>query len=361
MNNEFPKVKHKVIDGHLHIEAWTNSNGENFIGCFDEYKRNMGISALNLAALPSGYGADVTSNIMCAVYKLVDETTYAHGGLLYDQYPLGESLPEGMDFVTQLNELMEIGFDGVKMLEGKPTLNKKVGKNLLHKEYDKFFAEAEKQGTHILFHVNDPKEFWDKDKVSQDTIDHGWFYGDGTFATHEELYRQAYAILEKHPKLCVTFAHFFFKSETPEDLVELFEKYPNVAVDLTPGWEMYISFYENKEYYKNFFTKYSKRIELGTDSSFPSKTESFMWLMDRVYRYVSCDDVVKAFDDRYESGLNLPQNAIEDIVCGNFERRVGKAPKKINKDALVAYHNKYKHLMTEGDIQRVDELFEKYL
>lgn len=361
MSNEYPRVKDKVIDGHLHIEAWTNKEGEEFIHCFEEYREKMGLHSLCLAALPSGYGADVSSNIMCAMYKLLNKNTYANGGLLYDQYPMGEKLPEGMDFVTQLNELEEIGFDGVKMLEGKPTLHKKIGKNLLNDEYDKFFAEAEKRGTHILFHVNDPAEFWDKDKVSQDTIDHGWFYGDGTFATHEELYRQAYTILERHPLLCVTFAHFFFKSEKPQDLVELFEKYPNMCIDLTPGWEMYISFYDNKEYYKDFFEKYSDRILLGTDSSFPWYTENFMWLLDRVYRYVSCDDVVKAFDDRYESGLNLSKNAINNIVCKNFERRSGERPKEINKEALRAYFEKYKHLMVEKDIERVEALFAKYL
>ncbi|MBQ7907650.1 MAG: amidohydrolase family protein [Clostridia bacterium] len=358
---QYNPVKHKVIDGHLHIEAWEKHNGECFIHGFEEYRKNMNLSAIDIAALPSGYGCDVTSNIMCAAYKLQNENTFAHGGLLYDKYPLGESLPEGMDFATQLDELMEIGFDGIKMLEGKPTLNKKIGKNLLHPEYDKFFSAAEKRGTHILFHVNDPAEFWDRSKVSQDVIDHGWFYGDGTFCTHEELYRQVYEILEKHPTLCVTFAHFFFKSGKPEDLVELFNKYPNMGIDLTPGWEMYISFYDNREYYKDFFEKYSTRIELGTDSSIPWDTESFMWLLDRVYRFVATDDVVKAFGDRCEAGLKLSDEACDNILYKNHDRRVGTEPKKINKSALVNYFNKYKHLMTAKDIERVEALFKEIL
>lgn len=358
---QYNPVKHKVVDGHLHIEAWENKDGVPFTHYFEEYREKMGLHAIDIAALPSGYGADVTSNLWCAIYKLLNKNTFAHGGLLYDQYPLGESLPSDMDFVTQLHELMEIGFDGVKMLEGKPTLNKKIGKNLLHKEYDKFFGEAEKLGTHVLFHVNDPKEFWDESKVSQDVKDHGWFYGDGTFSTHEELYDQVYEILKKHPNLCVTFAHFFFKSETPKDLEELFEKYPNVNVDLTPGWEMYISFYDNREYYKYFFEKYSTRIELGTDSTFPYDTEDFSWLLDRVYRFVACDDVVKAFGDRYEAGLNLSDEARDNIICKNHERRVGVEPKEINKEALVRYFNKYKHLMKESDVEKINKMFEEIL
>lgn len=353
MNNEFPKVKHKVIDSHLHIYDWKNEKGEDFFHCFEEYRNEMNLAGLNICAIPSGYGGDVTSNLMCAIYKLINKDTFAHAGLLYDKYPMGESLPVGMDFVTQLNELIEIGFDGIKMLEGKPVLHRTIGKNLLNKEHDKFFAEAEKKGTHITFHVNDPKEFW--------TEKGGDYYGDDTYATHEELYKQAYQILENHPNLNVTFAHFFFKSKHPEDLVELFDKYPNVCVDLTPGWEMYLSFYDNKEYFKEFFTKYSKRILLGTDAYYPRESACSMWLVDRVYRFLASTDVVKGVADRYESGLSIPDEAINDISYRNFERRVGATPKEINKAALKAYYEKYKHLMTEKDIKYVDQVFAKFL
>lgn len=353
MKEEFPRVKHKTIDGHLHIYDWKNEDGEYFFRCFEEYREKMGLSGLNVCALPSGYGCDVTSNLMCAVYKLINKDTYAHAGLLYDKYPMSARLPREMSFPTQLDELEAIGFDGIKMIEGKPTMHRTIGKNLLNPDHDEFFAEAEKRGTHIILHVNDPAEFWTTEGLD--------YYGDSTYATHDELYRQAYAILEAHPNLKVTFAHFFFKSEKPEELIELFEKYPNVCVDLTPGWEMYISFYDNKEYFKEFFTKYSKRIVLGTDGDFPSKPESSMWRVDRVYRFLSSDDVVKGVADRYESGMCIPNEAIEDITHGNFEHRVGAKPKPINKDALKAYYAKYKHLMTEKDIAFTDEVFAKFV
>jgi hypothetical protein len=353
MSKEFPKVKHKVIDGHLHFYDWKDENGVDFFHCFEEYRNEMGLAAINLCALPSGYGCDVTSNLMCAIYKLINKNTFAHAGLLYKEYPMGEKLPEYMNFATQLDELEKIGFDGIKMIEGKPTAHRTIGKNLLNSDHDRFFAEAEARGTHIIFHVNDPKEFWEKEG--------GDYYGDDTFATNEELYRQAYAILEKHPNLKVTFAHFFFKSDTPEDLIELFEKYPNVCVDLTPGWEMYLSFYENKEYFKKFFEKYSKRILLGTDAYFPRPSECSMWLVDRVYRFLASSDIVKAVADRYESGLCISNEAIENITYKNFEGRVSQEPKEINKEALIEYYQKYKHLMIKDDIKYVDSVFEKFL
>lgn len=353
MNNEFPKVKHKVIDGHLHFYDCKDENGVDFFHCFEDYRREMGLAGINLCALPSGNGTDVTNNLMCAIYKLINKDTFAHAGLLYDRYPMGNSLPEDMDFVTQLNELEEIGFDGIKLIEGKPTMHRTIGKNLLHPEFDKFFKAAEERGTHLIFHVNDPIEFW-----TQEGLD---YYGDDTFAKNEELYEQAYKILENHPNLKVTFAHFFFKSEHPEDLEELFAKYPNMCVDLTPGWEMYLSFYERKDFFKEFFNKYSKRIVLGTDAYFPRPTECSKWLVDRVYRFLSSPDVIKAVADRYESGLCIDESAIEDIVHGNFERRVGETPREINKEALVAYYEKYKHLMIERDVEYIDSVFAKFL
>ena len=354
MSKEFPKVKHKVIDSHLHLYDYKSEDQEYFFHCFEEYRNEMGLAGLNLCSLPTAeQGADVTNNIMCAIYKMINKDTFAHAVLSYDNNLMYDNIPLEMDFVTQLDELEQIGFDGIKMLEGKPTLHRTIGKNLLTQNHDKFFAEAEKRGTHIIFHAVDPEEFW--------TQEGGDYYGDNTFASSEEIYRQIYQILENHPNLKITFAHFFFKSGKPQDLIELFEKYPNVCVDLTPGWEMYLSFYENKEYFKDFFTKYSKRIILGTDAYFPRASECSMWLVDRVYRFISSSDVVKAVADRYESGLCLPDNVINDITYQNFERRVSLRPKQIDKQALKKYYEKYKHRLTQKDIDLVETVFAKYL
>ena len=86
-----------------------------------------------------------------------------------------------------------------------------------------------------------------------------------------------------------------------------------------------------------------------------------MWLVDRVYRFLASSDVVKAVADRYESGLCLDDDVINDITYKNFERRVSVIPKEINKEALRRYFEKYKHLMIEKDIALVDYVFSKYL
>ena len=357
----YKKVNHKIIDSHLHIFELTDKNGNLFMDGFDEYMGKMGVDTVNIASLPAGKDRDASNNIIVAFYKLAHERAYAHGGLVYPQYPAPVEMPEGMDFVTQYRELMEIGFDGIKMLEGKPTLHKRVGRDLSDSGYDKFFAEMEKDGTHLMFHVNDPEEFWDAEKAEQWVKDAGWFYGNGDYASNEEVYRQMERILEKHPNLCVNFAHLFFYSKNPGKLVEMFEKYPNAGVDITPGGEMYVAFDENIEYYKSFFEKYSDRIQFGTDTAFPHGTESYCWLTDRVYRYIATDEQFKGFADRIHTGMKLSEGALENILYKNFQRTVGESPKKINKEALKKYIDKYKHLIPEQKLEIINALSKKYL
>lgn len=356
----FKKMNEKVIDSHLHIFELEDKDGNSFIDGFNEYIEKMGVSAVNIASLPSGKDRDVSNNIMLAFYKIANPKAFAHGGLVYNQYPVPDVMPKGMDFVTQYKELMEIGFDGMKMLEGKPTLHKRVGRDLSDDLFDSFFAEMEKNGTHLIFHVNDPEEFWDKN-ADQWIKDAGWYYGDGGYASNEEVYRQIECILKKHPNLCVNFAHFFFYSKRPEKLIELFEKYPNMGVDITPGGEMYFAFDDKREYYMDFFIKYSERIQFGTDSCFPYGTESYSWLTDRVYRYIATDEEFKGFGDRIHTGMKLPKKTLENILYKNFERTVGKEPKPINKAALKSYIEKYKHLIPQAKLEKIEALSKKYL
>ncbi len=61
------------------------------------------------------------------------------------------------------------------------------------------------------------------------------------------------------------FAHFFFLSAQLPRLAELFERFPNMHVDLTPGIEMYHNFSRNPQATRDFFLRYQERILFGTD------------------------------------------------------------------------------------------------
>ena len=329
---------HEVIDCHYHIMNWFSPEGRNFWEDLDEYVNGRNFRSVNLNAIPSMEEQDVSSNIMAALYKLYHPEIYAHGGLVYDKYPVSEVMPEGMDPLTQYRELMEIGFDGIKMLETKPTEMKVLGRPVSDPLYADFFKAVADDGTHMLWHVADPETYWDPDVYA--------IYLDGTYPSKEEVYGHAMKILEKNPHLNVTFAHFFFMSEHPEELEEIFQTYPNVSVDLTPGGEMYESFGKRYEYYRDFFIRYADRILFGTDS-----TRWYHIKPDNVYQFLTTDDEMQM--GQYEfKGIKLPAPAYEQILCNNFLRGVSEKPKPINKDALRRYIDKYQHLIQNQEVKR---------
>ena len=81
-------------------------------------------------------------NVLAALYKLHNRTAYAYGGLAYPQMPIVDNLP-GMDLATQHDELMEIGFDGIKLLEARTTTVPMLGKHLNDPYFEGFIEKAE--------------------------------------------------------------------------------------------------------------------------------------------------------------------------------------------------------------------------
>lgn len=340
-------INEKVIDSHTHVEAFFNSEGD-FTNCFENYKKISGLTAFNICVVPTAQ-RNACNNMMAGFYKLYHPYTFAHCGVDHIYFPNTDKMPKDMDLVTQYRELIALGFDGVKMLEAKPSHHKKNGLCLVPPFMAELFKEIERDGTHLVLHSNDPREFWDEAFATDEMRAKGWFYGDGTYATSEQIYKETEELLALCPKLNVTLAHFYFCGDTPEKLILLFEKYPNLTVDITQGSEMYKSFEENHAYYKDFFKKYSSRILLGTDSTFPWGDKVYDWLIDRTYRFVATDDVTMAFNDRTLTGLNLPREERENILYKNFERCVSPMPKAIDKVLFKAYIEKYRCLLSDSE------------
>lgn len=351
----------KVIDGHIHLQRLFDDKGGDFIHGVEWYREEFGMQGINLASMPCAY-RDVSQNIMCFLYKVADPHTFVHAGFTYSTYPVDSSKMGDMDILTQYKEVMEIGADGIKMLEGKPSVYKYVQVPLCDSLYEPFFAQAEKDKTHILMHACDPIDFWDRSKVSEEEIKKGWFYGDGNHISKEEMHKQVYQVLLNHPKLHLTLAHFFFLSDYPEKLEKLFNEFENLNVDVTPGGEMYVSFNKRYDYFKNFFTKYADRIQFGTDGCYPPGKAAMEWLIDRIYKYVATDISTDAWSEKPLKGLNLPSELVDKIFYQNFVSKVGSTPCEINKKALKAYIEKYKHLIRDKvTYNKLEELWKKML
>lgn len=247
----------------------------------------------------------------------------------------------GKHFVTYVKRMMACGCDGIKMIEGKPQMRKTIPiPDFDSKVWDPFWEYAQVSKLPILWHVNDPEEFWDINKIPSWAKARGWFY-DKTVVNNEDQYRQVINVLNKYPLLKITFAHFFFMSAQLPRLAALFDRFPNISVDLTPGIEMYINLSKTKEEAQAFFIKYQDRIMYGTDIGARSVLSDSTIHIDSKESLRRCE-IVKAFleneeefliqadgnfligtDDFSLRGLGLEESVKRKIYADNFQNFIG--------------------------------------
>jgi predicted TIM-barrel fold metal-dependent hydrolase len=282
------------------------------------------------------------------------ELFYAFGSLDYFScFKGGESLP----LPEQVDLMENIGFDGVKMVEGKPSVRKLLGIRFDSSFYEGYFERLEKRHVPLLFHVADPEEFWDPEKVPSWAREQGWFY-DSTYPTKANLYEEVSNVLDKHSNLRVIFAHFYFLSGDIDAAYTFLDRYKNVFLDITPGIEMYYNFSNNHTSWRDFFIKYQDRILFGTDASSEQDVESAIariWFvrnfleMDSKFNLPSeSDNLLKGPEETF-TGLGLPETVLEKIYHNNFTNLVGCVPKKIKPD--LAIEECYRLAAEEADLR----------
>ncbi len=250
------------------------------------------------------------------------------------------------DYLTQLKKGLEMGFEGLKVLECHPSLELELDFRMNDMRFDAMFQYAEENGIPVLMHVADPEESWDINTVNEYALTHGRFYGAEGRRPKEEYYKEVEDILQRHPNLKVIFAHFYFMSADIDRATAFFEKYPNVCFDLTPGKEMYENFGKNIEKAKAFFEKYADRLYYGTDvndTEMPNYHSSLYALVSTAL------ESNKVFEWRtYQcAGLGLSKETKEKIMSKNFIKLLGKTPKPVN---YTAVREEIKRLESISDI-----------
>jgi len=321
-------MKHQIADAHVHLEDAAEGNFQR-PGKMLDIIGSKGVTDLSLLAyMPF---SDVISNLRVLFWKKAYRKISIRAFGSFHESDLYKDVP----YEKQYEKLMDLGCDGIKFIQMKPDRRKVLGKGLNDPSYDKAFDAMERDGTPVTIHSGDPESFWDRDSVEPWMIERGWYYGDGTYPSCEELYAEDFEMLDKHPRLNVTFAHFFFLSNKMEEAKRVMERYPNVRFDLTPGWEMYLGFSKKIDAWQRFFEEYSDRILFGTDSNDEKKyIES---LYDLVYTALTHDK------SEYEMpiwkhtvrGLDLKEDTVRKICIDNYIRFVGKTPKPVNEKLLI--------------------------
>ena len=325
-----------IIDCHTHIYDY-----DHFDRLADNFK-TYGFEAWNILSLSACGEEYIHQNILCMLMKLrYPEKTYAFGGLCY---PSGETLTkENTMFDNQVKSLDQMGFDGIKMIEGKPALRKKYRVPLDSSIYDDFFAYIEKEKIPVIYHVADPEAFWDKNAVPRFAFEAGWFYGDGSYPCKESLYSEAEGILKKFPQMKIIFAHFFFLSEDMQRAGEFLDKWPSASVDITPGGEMFVGFSKCPQKWRNFFIKYQDRILFGTDNDYGDSAN----IINSMRAFLETEKSYSYWGGDIQ-GIQLPMEVLEKIYYKNFLKYVTKAPKKVNIQLLAEECGRVREKIEKG-------------
>ena len=315
-----------VFDCHTHI-----MHGPEGIQTAMVIKQMFNFEWMNVLSIPVW---DFAQNLKMMVFKnQFPQKNYIFGGLIHSKEVIGA----GYDYATQAKNLLALGFDGMKMLEGKPEIRKDLQKPLDDPSFDEYYRFLEEEKVPILFHIADPEEFWDRDLVPEWAYNNGWFWGDGTYSSKEDLYREVDGILTKFPKLRAIFAHFYFLSADLERAAAFLDKWENVCIDLTPGIEMFVNLSKNPEEARGFFLKYQDRILFGTDNFDPGNEEELgnMIKTVRIMRqFLETDDSFQVWDSTFK-GIKLEREVLEKIYYKNFFTYVNAEPKKLILEAAI--------------------------
>ena len=254
-----------IWDGHCHtlMARTAEESAESFrrIMKYHNYERITLCAIVNETVGDHPSDNAVEFYIKDVLNKEKPNSVYVYGN--FRHYYDGRDTAEG--YLSQVKQLLSMGADGIKILDGKTGDRKRLGRRLDDPIFDEMYRYIEEKGITVTMHVGDPRDNWDITKVSEYARKKGWFY-DETYPTLDELYGEVDGILTKFPKLKLNLAHFFFMGDSYDKAVAFMEKWENTSFDLTPGGEMFVHFTADHGKWKAFFEKYADRLTYGTDT-----------------------------------------------------------------------------------------------
>mgnify|MGYP000866142897 CR=1 FL=1 len=327
-----------IIDGHVHFVH--PERMDDILALMDA----VPCAQANLVCLPNPDGT--TQNPAALHFRAHHpDRVFLSGALAYGEAlswlvpgrlaePATAGSPEALAraaelLAVQIPALKAQGFNGLKLIEGKPEVRKLLPFPLDGPLYAPLWAALEREQFPVVMHVGDPDEFWDPARCPDWARASGWDYTDGTYPTKEDLYGELDAILARHPGLRITFAHFYFLSRDLDRAARFLDAHPIVCFDLTPHMDMYVDFSRDPASARAFFLRYQDRIIYGTDTDTRALARGPEG--ERLMRFIP--QLIRAFleqegeldlpgETRYR-GLGLPRPVLEKIYHANFERMFG--------------------------------------
>ena len=332
----------KVFDIHIHYSFEIPL--EKMIEIFKREFAETGTEKGAFLSLPHHARNDIVDyeqlqNIKAlALKQAFSPSFYAFAGLIHPQdYTDKKSIQK--EFLRQVEEYFSVGYDGMKMLEGYPSLLKVRRIPLDDEIYDSYYAFMEENGYPIIMHIANPNENWDISKASQYAIQAGRVY-DSSYPTKDEITGQVFSVMKKYPKLKLILAQWGFFSQEKENAECFLGNYENTMLDITPGGQQYLHMAKDWRYWHSYIERYQDKILYGTDFyAFPDENQeewrtAFMRRPQFIRQFFETDTEHTYVDEKFR-GVLLEKNLRDKIYWNNAEKLLGKAS-VINKKYMLA-------------------------
>jgi len=334
--NEWNSKIRGIIDGHVHMGSIAQEAG------LLEILEATGVEKMALVSIQSpAAGAGLAQSLYMKARH--PERFYVFAGLNHAAQLTGGRV-ETPSLAAQVDEFVAMGCDGIKMIEGKPTSRQQMNIPVTDAYFADYWARVAEVDLPIVWHVNDPEEFWDPKRTPGWAKERNWGYGPDD-VQKETLYAEVDAVLARHPQLRIIFAHFYFLSADLPRAIGFLDAHPSVCFDLTPGIEMLYNLSRTPDVSREFFIKYADRIIFGTDIASGLTVEEGIARAGIIFRWLESADTFRVPpiadfllgppEDGVIRGMALPDDVLAKIYRGNFSRIAGTQPRALNVSKAV--------------------------
>lgn len=325
-----------IVDGHVHMGRMADE------ASMLRIREATGIEKMTLVSIQN---PEAGTGLPPSLYM---KARHPHRFFVFAGLNHAEQLSGGRVRAPRLAEQVEgfvqMGCDGIKMIEGKPTSRQRMDLPVTDPYFADYWARVEELGVPIVWHVNDPEEFWDPAKIPGWAKERNWGYGPDD-VQKEPLYAEVDEVLARHPNLKIIFAHFYFLSADLARAARFFDEHPAVYFDLAPGIEMLYTLSRDPETSRDFFLQYAERILFGTDLSSSQTVEQGRIRAGLVFRWLESEDIFRVPEeadfllgppeDGVIRGMSLPHDMLARIYHDNFVRLVGPEPQILHVEMAI--------------------------
>lgn len=331
-----------MIDGHIHFGS--ASRLDDLAAYLTQVER------AGIVSLPFRQGINFNPELILAKRRLPDRVDILGS---FDHWTPGRP-----SLKVQAKRLIETGFDGLKLWEGKPELQRELGLTIDDPELLKAYAIAAAAGLPVLIHVADPPLFWERTGGP-------WSYVGKRVPGFDELIDQAQRVCLAAPDCRFIFPHMLFLAGDISRMADFLDRHPNALLDLAPGRYLYPDLGGNPERRKQamqFFSDHAPRIIFGTDALFLSLDDEGGGIkglpgqsLETIRGGTTTLKGFLASEEEYENpfplskdeipritGLGLNEETLEWIFTISYLKIFGEKPRPLDESLATSYMDSFK-------------------